>query len=94
MSTTIADLLGLCRFFMVDVYGQCLCHVTYTSTKMFHILATNYIQLDWTPSRNTGKINLPTNQKGYDDSVTTVEKLSAKRIQIVWYIFCDHFLKS
>ena len=28
------------------------------------------------------KINLPTNQKGYDKSETTDEKVSARRIQI------------
>ena len=33
------------------------------------------------------KINLPTNQKGYDKSETTDEKLSARRIQIYWVYF-------
>ena len=30
------------------------------------------------------KINLPTNQKGYDKSETTDKKLSARRTQIFW----------
>ena len=33
-----------------------------------------YVQLDWTPSRRTQKNNLPTNQKGYDNSETTVRE--------------------
>ena len=37
------------------------------------------------PSRQ--KINLPTNQKGYDKSETTDEKLSARRIQIYLVYF-------
>ena len=40
------------------------------------------VQLDWTPSTSRRKINLPANQKGYDESDTTDEKLSARRIQI------------
>ena len=46
------------------------------------------IQLDWTPSRRTQKINLPANQKGYDNSETTIRKLSARRIQICFDYFC------
>ena len=50
------------------------------------------IQLDWTPSRNTRKINCRMNQKGYDNSETTVGKLSARRIQICFDYFCKiHF---
>ena len=40
-----------------------------------------YIQLDWTSSRIWQNINLSANQKGYDESDTTGEKLSARRIQ-------------
>ena len=32
--------------------------------------------------------NLPANQKGYDKSETTYEKLLARRIQIYWDYFC------
>ena len=46
------------------------------------------IQLDQTPSRNTRKITSRTNQKGYDNSKTTVGKRSTRRIQI----FRVHFL--
>ena len=62
------------------------------------------IQLDWTSSsRRTRKPNLPANQKGYDKSVTTHEKLSARRIQICgdWFVwskfhpfFQNHFLNN
>ena len=38
----------------------------------------SYIQLDWTFSARTRKINFRTNQKGYDKSKTTNRKLSAK----------------
>ena len=38
------------------------------------------IQLDWIPSINTRKIILLANQKGYDNSETTVGKLLARRI--------------
>ena len=34
------------------------------------------------------KINFPANQKGYDNSKTTVGRLSAKRIQIFRVQFC------
>ena len=34
------------------------------------------------------KINLPTNQRAYDKSETTDEKLSARRIQIFRVYFC------
>ena len=45
------------------------------------------LQLDWTSNTSRQKINLPTNQKGYDKSETTDEKLSARRIQIYWVYF-------
>ena len=38
------------------------------------------VQLDWTSNTSRQKINLPANQKGYDKSETTDEKLSARRI--------------
>ena len=41
-----------------------------------------YSLLDWTSNTSRRKINLPTNQKGYDKSETTDEKLLARRIQI------------
>ena len=40
------------------------------------------IQLDCQSARRTRKINFLTNQKGYDNSETTIEKLSARRVQI------------
>ena len=40
------------------------------------------LQLDWTSSISRRNINLPTNQKGYDNSETTVGKHLARRIQI------------
>ena len=45
------------------------------------------LQLDWTSNTSRQKINLPANQKGYDKSETTDEKLSARRIQIYWVYF-------
>ena len=45
--------------------------------------------LGWTPSKNTRKINLPTNQKVYDNFETTVGKLLARRIQIFWLYFLE-----
>ena len=49
-----------------------------TSIVLFHAV----LQLDWTPSAGTQKINFPANQKGHDKSETTYEKLLARRIQI------------
>ena len=49
---------------------------------------TNNIQLDWTSKTSRRIINLPTNQKCYDNSKTTVGKLSARRIQIFPDYFC------
>ena len=46
------------------------------------------LQLDFRSARHTRKINLPANQKGYDNSETTNEKLSARRIQIYPDYFC------
>ena len=40
------------------------------------------VQLDCRSARRTQNINLPTNQKSYNNSETTVGKLSARRIQI------------
>ena len=45
------------------------------------------IQLDWTPSRKTQKINFPTNQKGYDGSETTVGKLLTRKNRSAGPIF-------
>ena len=42
------------------------------------------LQLDRTSNTSRQKINLPTDQGGYDESKTTDEKLSARRIQIYW----------
>ena len=49
---------------------------------------TKEVQLDCRSARRTRKINLPTNQRGYDNSETTVGKLLARRIfRSTWYIF-------
>ena len=40
------------------------------------------LQLDCQSARRTRNINFASNQKGYDNSETTVGKLSARRIQI------------
>ena len=45
------------------------------------------IQLDCRSSGRTRKINLARNQNSYDNSETTVGKLLARRIQIVWVPF-------
>ena len=51
-----------------------------------------WLQLDWTSNASRQKINLPMNQKGYDNFETTMRKLSARRIQICFYYFCKiHF---
>ena len=46
------------------------------------------VQLDWTSNTSRQKNNLPTNQKGYGTCETTVEKLSARKIQICGDYFC------
>ena len=45
------------------------------------------LQLEWTSSISRQKINLPTNQKSYDNSKTTVGKLLARRNQICQVYF-------
>ena len=58
-------------------------------------LVCTWLQLDWTPSRSTRKINLPANWKGYDNSATTIGKLSTRKIQICLVQFCViHFCPS
>ena len=39
------------------------------------------------PIQADKKVNLPMSEKGYDNSETTVGKLSARRIQIFWVYF-------
>ena len=46
------------------------------------------LQLDWTSNTSRRKINLLTNQKGYDNFETNVGKFSARRIQICRDYFC------
>ena len=56
---------------------------------------SSYLQLDWTPSRNTRKFNSLTNQKGYDKSKTTVGKVFGKEnLDLPGTFFYDHFLVS
>ena len=50
------------------------------------------VQIDWTPSKRTHKINIPKKRKGCNKSETTNAKLLTRRIQIyciffVWSIF-------
>ena len=82
---SIIDFIALCSVALTWV----ICHQYFLlySQRYLHvrtsILWENRIQLDWTWQ----KINLPTNQRGYDKSETTDEKLSARRIQIFWIYF-------
>ena len=46
------------------------------------------IQLDYSPSRRTRKVNLSRNHKGYNKSETTYEKLPARRVHISRTRFC------
>ena len=55
---------------------------------MYHLSLRSRLQLDWTASRRTQKVNSPVNQKGYDKSETTIRKLSARKIQICCAYFC------
>ena len=48
------------------------------------------MQLDCQSATRTRKVNLPANQKGYDDSETTAGKLWSRRI----HICCDYFLNQ
>ena len=48
------------------------------------------LQLDWMSKTSRQKNNLPTNQKGDDNSKTTVGRLLARRIQI----YCVDFLSK
>ena len=53
-----------------------------------------WLQLNRQSVRLTRKINLASNQKGYDNSETTIGILSARRIQIWVVYFClDNILK-
>ena len=47
-----------------------------------------FLQLDCRSATHTRKINLPTNQKGYDTFDTSIGKLLARRIQIYSDYFC------
>ena len=51
------------------------------------IVTALYVQLDCRSDIRPRIINLASNQKGYDNSETTVGKLSARRIQIFWVYF-------
>ena len=64
------------------------CSEQQTPAPCNHLVLHHCIQLDWTPSRRTQKVNSPTNQKGYGNSKTTIGKLSARRIQICVVYFC------
>ena len=52
------------------------------------------VQLDCRSAKRKWKINLPANQKGYDNSETTVGKLLVRRIQTCpYYFWLDIILK-
>ena len=51
-----------------------------SSFLFFFFFYPNLIQLDWTPSADTRKINLRTDRKGYYKSEIVDGKLSARRI--------------
>ena len=59
---------------------------------LFKKLQIMYVQLDWTPSRNTRKINSLTSQKSCVNSETTIGKLSTRRIQITCVYFCKSYV--
>ena len=72
----------------------------HTLTLKHGAFCTGALQLDWTSNTSRQKINFPTNRKGYDNSETTVGKLSAGRIQIClvqfykshfWPLFQNNF---
>ena len=67
----------------------------FESSKYFSRIScqrSSSLQLDLNPSRNTWKINLPTNQKGYDTFETTVGNLSTRSTQICRVYLCkSHF---
>ena len=53
------------------------------------------IKMNCPSARRTRKINLPTNRKGYEDSETTIGRLSAKENpDLPGTLFCYHFLAS
>ena len=68
----------LCWLWAIVTLGFVVCE---------YIAKSYCIQLEWTSNTSRQKNNLPTNQKGYDKSETTDEKLSARRIQIYWVYF-------
>ena len=53
------------------------------------VVSHNRLQLDLTSNTSQQKINLPTNQKGYNKSATTDGESRSSG-----YIFCDRFLIS
>ena len=60
-----------------------------------HTSFTLLLQLDCRSARRTRKINFSANQKGYDNSGTTVGKLSARKNQICPDYFClGHYFES
>ena len=59
------------------------------SFRLIGIKKGKIVQLDCRSARRTRKTNLPMNQRGYDNSTTTVGMLSTRRIQIC----CDYFCK-
>ena len=80
--------ISLCRcaFFEFSIW-----HARhYSFNRRIRKMCAMYIQLDCWSSGRTRKIYLARNQKGYDNSKTTVGKLLARRIQI-WVVF---FIKA
>ena len=50
-------------------------------------MALPRLEVDWTPNMSQQRINLPVNQKGWDNSETTIGKLSVRKIQIYRVFF-------
>ena len=78
--------ISLCRcaFFEFSIW-----HARhYSFNRRIRKMCAMYIQLDCWSSGRTRKIYLARNQKGYDNSKTTVGKLLARRIQIWVVYFC------
>ena len=65
-----------------DVVRCPLWHSKKVAVVLQRVLTRVWVQLGWTPSINTRTINLQTNEKGCDNSETTIVKPSARRIQI------------
>ena len=69
------------HLFTIQLDTFCFCKYI-LNVLLLHCRSWDSLQLDCRSATLTRKINLPTNQKGYDTFETTVGKLLARRIQI------------